>query len=389
MPACAAWPRALHGRVRYMAAWLPIHQPRPQARSRTLGVQAAAGLADQRERSGSDAGNDGPGPKRRPLSQPTLTPTGFAQKWRGVMNAEKASTQSHGIDLCRMLRERTPHGADPRGTRCASPKRATKTARWTLLVVLAIVLTACGTDDRPLQYLESLPEYGLAFPQAELLTSHGSPQQASIEGPNLAQTSHSYQAAAAPEDIVAWYEDELTSTGWLSEGKDGNDIYRWRREFIELQLRFGQASYDGVRYDVTLYAHLSWYDPSPLATLEAVPELSIADPSSTERNDAFPSGRWIDDRRVTPASIQRTYETSASIDEVIAFFESELASRGWTPVDPPPGDLGVGLEPDRVWQTDGLTAGLTFFPKRPSPSTIGYVFQIAEVTDALPGLPWR
>lgn len=268
-------------------------------------------------------------------------------------------------------------------------RRANKASCGALLITLAVITAACGTDDRPLDYLESLPEYGLAFPQAELIESRGSPQRASIEGPNLAQTSHYYRATVTVEDVVAWYEDELTSTGWRSEGRDGDDVHRWRNEFIELQLRFGQPSDDGIRYGVTLVAHLSWYDPTPLAALEAVPELAIADPSSTPLDDEYATGRWIDDRSVRPASIQRTYVTSASSADVIAFFESELAGRGWESLDPPPGDLGVGLEPDRVWQKGDVTAGLTFFPKRPSPSTIGYGFQIAEVPDAEPGLPWR
>ena len=95
-------------------------------------------------------------------------------------------------------------------------QHVSKAARAALFIVLATVLAGCGSDDRPLKYLESLPEYGLAFPAAELISSSGSPQQGSIEGPNLAQTSHAYEASAAVEDIVAWYEDELTSTGWLS-----------------------------------------------------------------------------------------------------------------------------------------------------------------------------
>jgi hypothetical protein len=185
-------------------------------------------------------------------------------------------------------------------------ERVSRAARAALFIVLATVVAACGSDDRPLEYLESLPEYGLAFPTAELISSSGSPQQASIEGPNLAQTSHAYEASATPEDIVAWYEDELTSTGWLSEGKDGNDIHRWRKEFVELLVRFGDPSDNGIRYDVTLFAQLSWYDAAPLVALEAVPELAIADPSATEQRDAFPIGRLIDDEHVRPASIQLT-----------------------------------------------------------------------------------
>jgi hypothetical protein len=33
------------------------------------------------------------------LTQPTLTPPEFAAKWRGVTTMEKASSQSHFIDL--------------------------------------------------------------------------------------------------------------------------------------------------------------------------------------------------------------------------------------------------------------------------------------------------
>jgi hypothetical protein len=43
-------------------------------------------------------------------TQPTLTPAAFAEKWRGVTTTEKASSQSHFIDLCQMLGEPTPPG---------------------------------------------------------------------------------------------------------------------------------------------------------------------------------------------------------------------------------------------------------------------------------------
>jgi hypothetical protein len=51
------------------------------------------------------------------LSQPTLTPAGFAKEWRSVTTTEDASAQSHFIDLCRMPGEPPPHGADPRRER--------------------------------------------------------------------------------------------------------------------------------------------------------------------------------------------------------------------------------------------------------------------------------
>jgi hypothetical protein len=59
-------------------------------------------------------------------TEPSLTPAAFAAKWKGVETNEKASAQSHFIDLCRMLGEPTPHEADPTGSQYAFEKRVVK-----------------------------------------------------------------------------------------------------------------------------------------------------------------------------------------------------------------------------------------------------------------------
>ena len=59
-------------------------------------------------------------------NEPTLTPNAFATKWLGVQTTEKAASQEHFIDLCRMLGEPTPHEADPTGEAYAFEKRVTK-----------------------------------------------------------------------------------------------------------------------------------------------------------------------------------------------------------------------------------------------------------------------
>ncbi len=59
-------------------------------------------------------------------TQPTLTPAAFAAKWKGVTTTEKAASQEHFIDLCRMLGEPTPHEADPTGEQYAFEKRVAK-----------------------------------------------------------------------------------------------------------------------------------------------------------------------------------------------------------------------------------------------------------------------
>ena len=55
-----------------------------------------------------------------------MTPAEFAAKWRGVTTGERASAQSHFIDLCRLLGEPTPSDADPTGADYAFEKGAEK-----------------------------------------------------------------------------------------------------------------------------------------------------------------------------------------------------------------------------------------------------------------------
>ena len=57
-----------------------------------------------------------------------MTPSEFAAKWRGVTTGERASSQSHFGDLCRMLGEPTPTDADPTGSWYAFEKGAEKLA---------------------------------------------------------------------------------------------------------------------------------------------------------------------------------------------------------------------------------------------------------------------
>ncbi len=58
----------------------------------------------------------------------TLTPADFAAKWQGTTTTEKAGSQEHFIDLCRMLGQPTPNEADPTGESYAFEKAVTKAA---------------------------------------------------------------------------------------------------------------------------------------------------------------------------------------------------------------------------------------------------------------------
>jgi hypothetical protein len=65
-------------------------------------------------------------PSRALPSTPVL-PADFANKWLGSTRTERAASQEHFIDLCRMLGVPTPNEADPSGDYYAFEKGAEKT----------------------------------------------------------------------------------------------------------------------------------------------------------------------------------------------------------------------------------------------------------------------
>lgn len=56
----------------------------------------------------------------------SLTPSEFAAKWEGSQRTERAASQEHFIDLCKMLGYQTPNEADPVGNWYAFDKGAKK-----------------------------------------------------------------------------------------------------------------------------------------------------------------------------------------------------------------------------------------------------------------------
>lgn len=56
-----------------------------------------------------------------------MNPSEFARKWRGSTRNERAASQEHFIDLCRMIGEPTPNEDDPTGERYAFEKGLEKT----------------------------------------------------------------------------------------------------------------------------------------------------------------------------------------------------------------------------------------------------------------------
>jgi len=263
-----------------------------------------------------------------------------------------------------------------------------------LLLAAAIgSLSACGSNDRPFRYLEDQPELGLAFPGATLVSESRSPEVMTVEGPISAHVDKTYEVGTGAPEVVAWYSEKLAALGWRSDGLYGNGRHQWTKGFVQILLGFAEGSADEasgvVQAELQFWTQPSVYDTAPLASLRDIPELSLAFPGATTRTSELELGRSTSARRVRPAKIERRYETFADAEDLIRYYERDLATRGWEMLDGAPGDVGVGLQPDRVWRKGAVVAGLSIFPRRPSPSTNGYAFTIAEITDAKPGLPWE
>ena len=60
------------------------------------------------------------------MSGGRLTPQEFVARWRGAQQSERATAQSHFLDLCALLDQPPPLAADPTGDRFAFEKRVTK-----------------------------------------------------------------------------------------------------------------------------------------------------------------------------------------------------------------------------------------------------------------------
>ncbi len=60
------------------------------------------------------------------MSGAPLTPQQFVARWRGMQQSERATAQSHFLDLCALLGQPPPAAVDPAGDRFAFEKRVTK-----------------------------------------------------------------------------------------------------------------------------------------------------------------------------------------------------------------------------------------------------------------------
>ncbi len=60
------------------------------------------------------------------MTSPLMTPQDFVKKWTASTRSERAASQEHFIDLCRVVGAPTPVEADPAGEFYAFEKGAEK-----------------------------------------------------------------------------------------------------------------------------------------------------------------------------------------------------------------------------------------------------------------------
>lgn len=281
--------------------------------------------------------------------------------------------------------------------------------RWLGITVLVIVVAAaCGSDSRPADYLQTLPEYALAYPGATVLGSSVTPEEQSVDGINSANVSRSYRAPASRSDVLTWYARQLSDASWTA-GADliagnGDPIKQWSKGFVGLQLAFTPVATANARsgtlidYGVTLWANRSRIEQGPLDALRSLSEAGLAYPGS-KPDLPYDSPRTITATEVRPANTHRDYQVTATPGDVSSFYDHALVALGWQPVVPAPSDPWVDVNaPLLAWRTGQAIARLSIYvipiasstSRPPSVPSLVYTFTIAEIPgpDVTPGLPW-
>ncbi|HEV2927390.1 MAG TPA: hypothetical protein VGW74_01755, partial [Propionibacteriaceae bacterium] len=224
-------------------------------------------------------------------------------------------------------------------TRAGRGRLGVLARRAALLVALVSVLAACS-DDRPLRYLQSQPEDTLAYPGAELTCTSGVDSEVGLSSTEPARSEHCYTADATEDEVVAWYAAELASRGWRRMGQDLPEarlIPEWDKGFVSLELREFLQAPDGlainkVTYAVVTAVRSTAYDLGPTARLESLPEAGLVFPASMDPRPRR-HGRTTTSDSIHPAFVEGAYRTVASTDEIVRFYEAELAARDWRPID--------------------------------------------------------
>lgn len=131
------------------------------------------------------------------------------------------------------------------------PRPSHRHRRWIVLAVCALVLLTIGFGVRlsrspayggPITKrsdLQKLPEERLFYPGAVLLGSGGNNYEWGIWGSNGATSGHTLGANASKDEVLAFYDRELTARGWqklpgVGVGSAELAVWAWRKDKVSV-----------------------------------------------------------------------------------------------------------------------------------------------------------
>lgn len=118
-------------------------------------------------------------------------------------------------------------------------------ARTGGLLALVVISAACGVTAGGLDALRALPEWSLAYPGSEQVTSGGGDAKMTVDGPQSAFTWRWLGVDASPEEIEHFYADALAGQGWADGGGSSGisttgefSARAWHKDAVVFRLGF-------------------------------------------------------------------------------------------------------------------------------------------------------
>jgi hypothetical protein len=158
------------------------------------------------------------------------------------------------------------------------------------LLLLCVVVAGCFDDYEPTDALRKMPEATLYYPGSKVVDEVANPRNSGPDGQHGASFGHDLAVNATPDEVIAYYDRELTSLGWSrGNGVGGNDLLdaSWNKPgFAFVVVVFSakipglpsdlQRQYSGYGLSVSVSLQEDWPTeaPSPRASGQARAENS-------------------------------------------------------------------------------------------------------------------
>lgn len=144
--------------------------------------------------------------------------------------------------------------------------------RLAAAILIGLVCSGCLLDDSgPIAPLRQLPEANLYYPGAKVIEEVAAPRNVGPDGQGPASYGHNLAVNATPDQVIAFYDRELKSRGWVKSTESlpivnlGDGLWTKPGVFMECWTKdppSGQPDYSG--YNLAVYVRIfeDW-PPSP------------------------------------------------------------------------------------------------------------------------------